>query len=204
MARNGRYRVPFKRRRKGLTNYYKRKKMILSGKPRLIVRKSNKHVIVQVATAKIQGDEIITSASSIELEKKFGWKGATRNTPVAYLVGLLAGLKALKRGVKEAILDIGLHRPIRGAIVFAAAKGALDAGLKIPIGEEVLPEEERIRGEHIANYAKILLEEDLEKYNKQFSRYLSRGWDPTLLPKYFEEVKSKILELKSELSHPSN
>ncbi|MEM3964737.1 MAG: 50S ribosomal protein L18, partial [Thermofilaceae archaeon] len=37
MARSGRYKVPFRRRREGVTNYYKRRRLILSGKPRLVV-----------------------------------------------------------------------------------------------------------------------------------------------------------------------
>ncbi|MEM0126170.1 MAG: 50S ribosomal protein L18, partial [Thermofilum sp.] len=38
MARGSHYRVALKRRREGKTNYYKRRKLILSKKPRLVVR----------------------------------------------------------------------------------------------------------------------------------------------------------------------
>ena len=50
---------------------------------------------------------------------KFGWKGDENNTSAAYLLGLIVGYKARAKGIKEAILDIGLHRPTPGARVFA-------------------------------------------------------------------------------------
>jgi len=191
MARSG-YRLKLKRRRLGLTNYYKRKKLILSGKPRLVVRKTNKHIIAQVVVAKPNGDITVTSSNSLELVRRFGWKGDPNNTPAAYLVGLIVGHKALKAGVEEAILDIGLHRPVRGSRVFAVLKGALDAGLKVPHSEEILPSEERINGTVIADYAKKLSEEAPDKYQVQFSKYLERGLRPENLPEHFSEVKEAI------------
>lgn len=192
MARGPRYKVPRRRRREGKTNYYKRYRMIVSGHPRFIVRKTLNYIWVQVATAKPEGDVIIAAAHSNELRKRFGWKAGTCNTPAAYLTGLLAALRALEKGVEYAVPDIGLHRPVKGAIVFAAIKAANDAGLKVPMGEEVAPSEERIRGEHIASYAKILRENGL--LEKRFSRYLANGLQPEDLPSHFEEVKNKILE----------
>jgi len=193
MARGARYRVPFRRRREGKTDYRKRMRMIISGKPRLVVRKTNKYIIAQLVEAKVEGDRVITSAHSSEL-KKYGWKASFSNTPAAYLTGLLIGLKSVKAGVKEAIIDIGLHRPVKGARVFAVLKGAVDAGLEIPHGEEKLPSEERIKGEHIANYALLLKENNPEKYERQFSIYLKSNLPPENLPTHFEEVKEKIMK----------
>jgi large subunit ribosomal protein L18 len=193
MARGGRYKVPFRRRREGLTNYRKRRKYLLSKKPRLVVRKTNKHIIAQIVIAKPQGDVTVVGLDTRVLAK-FGWKGDENNTAAAYLLGLIVGYKARIRGVREAILDIGLHRPTRGARVFAVLKGALDAGLKIPYGEEVLPSEERIRGEHIARYAEKLKKENPEAYRARFSRYFQRGLEPEKLPEHFEEVKRRIIE----------
>ena len=191
MARGPRYKVPKRRRREGKTNYYKRYRMVISGKPRFIVRKTLNYIWVQVAIAKPNGDYIVASAHSNELVKKYGWKGGTANTPSAYLTGLLAGYRALRKGIKEAILDIGLHKPVKGGIVFAAAKGGIDAGLSIPVGEGMFPSDDRIRGEHIASWSKILREKGLlERY---FSRYLAKGLNPEELPQHFEEVKKKII-----------
>lgn len=191
MARSGRYKVPFRRRREGVTNYYKRRKILLAGKPRLVVRITNRYVIAQIVEAKPQGDVTVVSAHSGELSK-LGWKGGTKNTSAAYLVGLLLGLRALQKGVHEAVLDIGLRRTVRGARVFAAAKGAVDAGLKVPLGEEVAPGDDRIAGEHIAEYARQLKE--IGKLEAVFSHYLKRGLDPEKLPENFEEVKSRIMQ----------
>jgi len=194
LARSGRYKVPFRRRREGLTNYYKRRKLVLSGKPRLVVRVTNKHVIAQVVKPEPRGDVTIASAHSIELVKSYGWKAGTKNLAAAYLVGALAAVRAIKRGVNEAILDIGLRRPVKGARVFAAAKGAVDAGLKIPLSEEIVPSPDRIRGEHVAGYARMIAEAEGEAgLKRRFSLYLRRGLEPTELPRHFEEVKSKVL-----------
>lgn len=193
MARGSHYRVALKRRREGKTNYYKRRKLILSKKPRLVVRVLSKTAIVQVAIPAPKGDIIIVSAHSNEL-KKLGWKGYGRNTTALYLLGYLAGLKAAKKGIKEAVLDIGLHRPVKGSRVFAAVKGAIDAGLEVPVGEEMLPSEERIKGEHIASYAKQMSEQDPEAYKAFFSQYLQNGLKPEDLPSHFEEIKKKIEE----------
>lgn len=199
MGHGPRYKVPRRRRREGKTNYYKRYRMILSGHPRFIVRKTLKYIIVQVARATPRGDEIIAAAHSRELVKKYGWKAGTGNLPAAYLTGLLAAARALKKGVTYAVPDIGLHDPRPGAKVFAAIKAANDMGLKVPVGEKVIPPEERIRGEHIASWAKMLQEASPELFEKMFSQYLSRGFDPTQLPAHFNEVYERIInEYKAE------
>ncbi len=193
MARGPKYKVPKRRRREGKTSYYKRYKMILSGHPRFVVRKTNKYVIVQIVEARPEGDRVIAAAHSRELVKKYGWLAGTNNLPAAYLTGVLASARALKAGVKYAVPDIGLHEPRPGAKVFAAIKAANDVGLKVPVSNEVLPGEERIRGEHIASWAKMLQEASPELYNRLFSQYVSRGFDPVQLPTHFEEVLNKIL-----------
>ncbi len=199
MAHGPKYKVPRRRRREGKTNYYKRYRMIRSKKVRLVVRKTNKYIIVQLVYPTPVGDYTLVAAHSRELVKYFGWKGGTKNTPAAYLTGLLAGLRAVKLGITEAIPDIGLHRPTRGAKVFAAIKGAIDAGLKVPCSEEVIPSEDRIRGETIAKYAEMLAESDPERFNRQFSEILRRGLDPRELPKHFEQVKNLIMQVYSSI-----
>ncbi|AJC71254.1 50S ribosomal protein L18 [Thermococcus guaymasensis DSM 11113] len=194
MARGPRYRVPFRRRREGKTNYHKRLKLLKSKKPRLVVRKTLNHHIAQIIVYDPKGDRTIVSAHTRELIRDFGWKGHTGNTPSAYLLGLLIGYKAKQAGIEEAILDIGLHPPTKGSSVFAVLKGAVDAGLNVPHSEEIFPEDYRIRGEHVAEYAKALKEEDETLYRKQFGGYLVRGLEPEKLPEHFEEVKAKIIE----------
>lgn len=194
MAHGPRYRVPFRRRREGKTNYHKRLALLKSGKPRLVVRKTLNHHIAQIVLYDSKGDKTVVSAHTRELMRDFGWKGHGGNTPSAYLLGLLIGYKALEKGIEEAILDIGLHPPTRGSSIFAVLKGAVDAGLDVPHSEEIYPGEDRIKGEHIAEYAKMLKEEDEEKYRRQFGGYLVRGLEPERLPEHFEEVKARIIE----------
>ena len=192
MARSGRYKVKFRRRREGKTDYRARKALLLSGKPRLVVRGSLKNMTAQIIVAKPQGDEVTVSAHSRELTKNYGWKAPQGNLPAAYLTGLLCGLKAKAKGVKESVLDIGLHSPTKGARVFATLKGVLDAGLDVPHSGERLPSDERIEGQHIAQYAASLASNP-EEYQSKFSKYLERKLPPEKLPKHIEKVKEKII-----------
>lgn len=152
MAHGARYFVPFRRRREGRTNYYQRSRLVLSEFPRMVVRRTNRQVIVQLVEAALEGDRTLVAAYSSELAA-FGYKGYGGNTPAAYLTGMLFAVKTQKAGYDTAILDIGLNRASRGSRVFAALKGAVDAGLDVPHGDEVLPDDDRVHGAHIAAYA---------------------------------------------------
>ncbi|MEM2111458.1 MAG: 50S ribosomal protein L18 [Candidatus Bathyarchaeia archaeon] len=192
MARGPSYNVPFRRRREGKTDYQLRQRLILSGLPRLVTRKTQKHIIVQLIKSTAAGDEVLTSAHSIELRKKYGWLGDLSNIPAAYLTGLLCGYRSMVRGVKEAVLDIGLQSPSKGARVFAVLKGFIDAGVEVPHNEEVLPDENRIAGKHIEEYA-AKLSSDQDSYSRMFSQYLSRGLSPQKISENFSSVKEKII-----------
>lgn len=188
MATGASYRVALRRKREGKTDYRKRLKLLQAGVPRLVVRRSLNHVAAQIVSFEEKGDRVIASAHSKELAK-LGWQGGTSNLPAAYLVGLLCATRAKKKGAAKAVLDAGLGVLVKGSKIFAALKGALDAGLEIPHSEEVLPSESRIKGEHITSYAAKLGEEK----QKRFSHYAARSLPPENLPKHFEEIKSKIV-----------
>jgi large subunit ribosomal protein L18 len=153
MATGSRYFVPSRRRREGKTDYYQRTKLVVADVPRMVVRKTNRHIIIQLVIAEMDGDRTLVAANSSELTK-FGFKGSLSSTPAAYLTGLLFAAKARKANYKAAVLDIGLNRATPGARVFAALKGAIVAGLAIPHGEEILPDEGRVKGKHIVAYNK--------------------------------------------------
>jgi large subunit ribosomal protein L18 len=148
MAHGPRYKVHFRRRREGKTDYRRRRNLLRGELPRAVVRNTLKHVSVQFIAYDQKGDSVLATATSMELEK-FGWKGATGNTTTAYLAGLLAGKRALAKEVDEAVLDIGLQSPVKGGNVFAALKGIVDAGVEVAHDEEALPTEERIKGAHL-------------------------------------------------------
>ncbi len=198
------YRVAFRRRREGKTDYQLRRGLILSGLPRLVVRGSLRNFTAQMVKAEMNGDKILVASSSTELIKKYGWLGDTGTVSAAYLTGLLCGYKAVNQGITEAVLDIGLSYPSRGSRIFAALKGALDAGLGIPFDEERLPDEKRIKGQHIAEYAKHL-SSNMEAYQKQFSTQLAKGLKPEEITAHFEQVKEKaVASLKKQASPEDN
>ena len=141
--------MPFKRRREGTTDYKRRLKLLSSKKPRLVVRKSLKYLTASVVEFSEKGDKTLVTASSKEL-KKMNWKFATDNLPAAYLTGLILGKKAAEANVKEVVLDIGLNPATKGNRIFALAKGVLDSGIALPLSEEIVPSEERIKGIHIS------------------------------------------------------
>ena len=191
MATGPTYRVMFRRRREGRTNFHRRRKLILSRVPRFVPRGSLRNMSVQIVESKPIGDYVLASANSKEL-RKFGWLGSCGNTPSAYLVGFLAGSRAKSSGLKQAILDVGLLTPSKGTRILASLKGALDAGLEIAHDEKVLPDADRISGKHIANYGASLGQNTPDLYSRFFSRDLANRWPPEQIPNGFEKVKKEI------------
>ena len=148
MATGPRYKVAFRRRREYRTDYYARKKLLRSGESRAVVRRSNRNITIQFVDFDMEGDIVRAAASTREL-RKMGWEYSCSTIPAAYLVGYLAGKRAMKDGIEYAVLDIGMQIPKHGGVLFAAVKGMADAGLEVPHSEEVLPAKDRIAGKHI-------------------------------------------------------
>ncbi len=149
-------RMYHRRRREQKTDYKKRLALLKSGLPRLVIRKSLENMRVQIISFDTSGDKTVASAFSSELGE-FGWKSGKGNLPAAYLTGMVAGLRAKKAGIKEAVFDLGLQTNTKGSRIYAAVKGAIDAGLSVPHSEDILPSEDRISGKHIQN------KKDIEK-----------------------------------------
>lgn len=142
--------VPYRRKREGKTNYKKRLELLKGKEARLVVRRTNKHIIMQLVEYHPDGDKILLGVSSKVLES-MGWAHSGKNIPAAYLTGLLLGKTAATKKITKAHLDLGLRTPIIGSRLYAALKGAIDAGLDVPASKEVFPTEERIAGKHIQN-----------------------------------------------------
>lgn len=160
-------RIPHRRRREERTDYRLRLKLLKSKKPRLVVRKSLNNIVCQVVKHDPKGDRVISSSDSREL-RKLGWKHHCGNLPSAYLTGLLCGTRAKKEKIQELVLDLGLYQSVKGSRLYACLKGALDAGMKIPHSEDILPSGERISGKHIADFAKQSGKESSEDIVKDF------------------------------------
>jgi len=175
-------RVEYRRKRNGKTNYKKRLNLLLSKKPRLVIRKTLTSTISQIVNYDENGDKTIISANSSEL-KKLGWKMNTGNIPAAYLTGMLLAKKAKQKKINEVIVDIGLATPTKGSKIFAVLKGAVDNGLKIPHSENMFPSDEQINGEIIKNAITSI------KTKNQFSTY--KKLDTV---KHIKEMKNKIIK----------
>jgi large subunit ribosomal protein L18 len=150
MATGPRYKVPFRRRREGRTDYHQRKRLLRGRELRAVVRKSLRHTSIQLVDFTLEGDKVLVSAHSKELTN-MGWQFSTSNLPSAYLTGYMAGKRAMAKGIESAVLDIGLNVPVKGSTCFAALQGMVDAGLYIPHGDDVMPSEERVKGHHISD-----------------------------------------------------
>ena len=171
-----RYQTKYKRRRQGKTDYYARKRLITQAKNkynapkyRLVVRFTNRDIIMQIVTSEVTGDKVFCAAYAHEL-KAYGITHGLTNWSAAYATGLLIARRVLKKlgldedfeGVAEpdgeftlteaaegddgesrrpfkANLDIGLARTSTGARIFGAMKGASDGGILIPHSEKRFP-----------------------------------------------------------------
>lgn len=189
-----------KRIREDKTNYRKRSAILIGRHLFVTVRISDQNVAAQVLRPTPTGDIVIASAHSRELAKH-GWKGAFNNLPACYLTGMLLGKKALQKEINSAVLYIGKHHFT--SRVAACMKGIVDAGVRMPISEESLPDEDRISGHHIAEYSNVLKENE-EEYNSRFSAILKNGLKPEDYPSHFEEIKNKILDRPSEKAMSKN
>ncbi len=132
------------RRKKGKTDYKARFGMLKSGKPRLVIRKSNRYVIAQIIKSDIAQDKIVASSTSKDL-LSYGWpkesEGSLKSLGACYLLGMLI---AKKSGEKDVILDFGLQRNIQKGRIYAVVKGAVEYGMNVACSEEAMPEKDKI------------------------------------------------------------
>jgi large subunit ribosomal protein L18 len=159
--------VPKRRRRENKTDYKARLIILKSGKTRIVIRKTNKYIIMQAIESNQSQDKVISGVTSKELvdngwDKKF--EGSLKSIPAAYLTGILMASKLDSK--KEYILDIGMARNTKGRI-FAAAKGLVDGGLKINFGKDAAPKQERINGEHLEESVKNMINKVKLKLEKK-------------------------------------
>ena len=164
------YRVPFRRRREGRTDYRYRLKLLKSGTPRAVVRFSSGRVIVSVTGYDARGDHVLAAAESPELARVGFPETSLVSTPASYLTGYLAGLRAKAKGATSAVLDAGLRHPSNGGRLLGALKGLLDAGVEIPHGEGAFPSADRLNGKHLATP----LPQPLEMYRSKLPGVLER------------------------------
>lgn len=177
--------VLYRRKREQKTSYTKRMQLLVSRKPRVVVRFTNQRIIAQVIDFTTSGDKVVVGVNSSELQKQ-GWPYSCKNIPAAYLTGLLLGKAAQKKGYTEGILDTGFKTPLRKGKSYAFLKGVLDAGLRIPHGEDdMFPPVERLSGKHIQEFAR-------HKNAPQFTQYLKTNAQPDKMQEKFEQLRKKL------------
>lgn len=179
------------RRQNKKTNYKLRIALLKSGLPRIVIRRSLNALKVQITQYDTSGDRVLLEETSKNL-RKYGWNGHTGNTTAAYLTGLLIGLKSKQMGIKNAVADIGTQVSSKSNVMYAVVKGAKDAGIDIPSDDAILPDEKRIRGNHVVEFA-AKLKSNPDLYQKQFSSCLKNNFDPEKYPEYFEKTKHSII-----------
>lgn len=143
------YVVPFRRKREHKTDYAKRLRLLKSRTPRVVVRRSNYQMTIQLVEYNPVGDKILRTVVSSSL-KADGWNHSFKSIPASYLAGVKAGLD-FKGHAKKAVLDIGMHTPHKGSRLFAVLKGLVDAGFDVSHSDSVFPSEDRLSGKHISN-----------------------------------------------------
>lgn len=141
-----------RRRRENKTDYLLRLKLLKSGKPRVVFRKSNKYVIAQYIVSKQAKDKVEIGVSSKHLVD-YGWpeefKGSLKSITASYFLGFLIGKKILESKKENPIIDFGMLRTLHKTKVFAFLKGLSDIGIKINCKKEAFPTEESISGKYL-------------------------------------------------------
>jgi len=115
-----------------------------------------------------------------------------------------------ERNAFRCYFDVGLARTTTGARIFGALKGAVDGGLDVPLSGNrfpgsTVPEKDNdddgtdpethrkyIFGGHVGDYMTKLKEEEPEKYEKQFSKYIAAGVGPDDLEDLYAKVHAAI------------
>jgi large subunit ribosomal protein L18 len=170
MSTGPRYRVHFRRRREGKTDYRVRLRLLKSGTPRAVVRFSGRRVRVAIVEYDPIGDRVVASAESAELARVGFPASSFASTPAAYLTAYLAGLRSKSAGAESAVLDTGIRHPTEGGRLSAALKGLLDSGVHVPHGEGGFPSAERLNGAHLPKP----LPQPLEAYKMKLPEIVPR------------------------------
>ncbi|KAM4021623.1 large ribosomal subunit protein uL18 [Anomaloglossus baeobatrachus] len=110
-------------------------------------------------------------------------------------------------GAFTCYLDAGLTRTTTGNKVFGALKGAVDGGLSIPHSTKRFPgfdseskefnaevHRKHILGQNVADYMRLLMEEDEEAFKKQFSQYVKHGVTADQMEEMYKKAHTAIRE----------
>lgn len=138
-----------RRRIEQKTNYTKRLKLLEGNSPRLVIRKTNKYIIMQIIQSIHAQDKVIYSVNTKEL-LKHNWpkdkEGSLKSLTACYLGGILLAKKA-KELKSRVVLDTGLVPSTKGSRIYACVKGYSDGEGEINYDSEIVPTMEMITGD---------------------------------------------------------
>lgn len=146
-----------RRRRENKTDYKLRMGLLKSSLPRIVIRKTNRYIILQAIESFEAQDKVIAGVTSRDLLDN-GWDekiaGSLKSIPACHLAGMLLA-KKLKKG--EYILDMGMAINHTGGRMYAAASGLVEGGLKIRVSDKVFPAKEKLDGENTKEEVKKII-----------------------------------------------
>ncbi|ETN73981.1 hypothetical protein RB195_017191 [Necator americanus] len=115
----------------------------------------------------------------------------------------------------KAVLDVGLSRTTTGCKIFGVMKGVVDGGIDIPHSEtrffgydsetkkyDAEAHRDRIFGKHVADYMRLLREEDEEAYKRQFSQFIVNGVEPDDLEQMYKNAHDAIRRNPDHIAKP--
>ena len=144
------------RRLQARTDYKARFNFLKSGKPRLVIRKTNKFLIAQLVTSVNAQDKVVASVISKDLLAK-GWPkdkaGSLKSLPAGYLTGFMLAKRVAAKH-PDVIVDFGMQRNIHKSRLYAVVLGAVEGGLKLAHSVDVLPTEE-VKAHPLASTLKL-------------------------------------------------
>jgi large subunit ribosomal protein L18 len=157
-------RVQKKRRRKNITDYNARLTLLKANAVRLVIRRTNRYIIIQEVESKNAQDKIIFGLTSKALIQE-GWNekmaGSLKSIPACYLTGALFAKKVDAK--KNYIVDLGMARNVKGSRIFATVKGLIDGGLKLNADSKAFPSEKSLEGDNTKEETKVLIKKVKEK-----------------------------------------
>jgi large subunit ribosomal protein L5e len=105
----------------------------------------------------------------------------------------------------KAYMDTGLARVTTGAKIFGVLKGVIDGGIFVPHSEKRFPGYNRDKGDmdtdvlrerifaaHVADYQKMLIREEPEKYQETYGDYIAKGIKPGQIEDMWEQCHASI------------
>jgi len=110
-------------------------------------------------------------------------------------------------GAFRCYLDIGLARTTTGARIFGCMKGAVDGGLDMPHNNKRFPgydnesndfsaevHRDHIFGKHVADYMRLLQDDDEDAFKRQFSKYIKLGITADGMEEMYKKAHAAIRE----------